>query len=410
MAIKNDFLLQEIFIKIFTKSLSVVRTIYLLFFFTISRTLDDFYFAKSIIGVVLLINILIEITYSNQIKKNRDNILFAKVFLRLINKISIISGLTLILLSYFYFNELNIIFHIIVLTIWGIVNVNSSFLILLLRYRNKNKKVLRYYFSIAILDFSFLFLLIYFFSINFQFLSISLSLLLSEVFVFFIIFRRFILKLINKNVEESFKLNLEKETLVKVFIILILVSLIEISDKLFLSFLGDGKITYYTFGLYAPLMIRQSLDIRSNFFVQINNSTSFDGLKKIFFSTIKKVSFFLVPGVFLLLSILNIYDSTIKSLFEINDIQLFKNIVYVGVVITPLYMLWDLFYRFYYRENKIKLLLLVVFFGLIINILLNYLLAFEYSLGIYGILFSTLGVFLFYNLFSYLYFFTNHLK
>ena len=68
-------------------------------------------------------------------------------------------------------------------------------------------------------------------------------------------------------------------------------------------------------------------------------------------------------------------------------------------------MIWDLFYRFYYRENKINRLVKIVVVGFFVNIVLNFFLVFSLSWCIYGILVSTLTVFLFYNLLSYRYFF-----
>lgn len=110
----------------------------------------------------------------------------------------------------------------------------------------------------------------------------------------------------------------------------------------------------------------------------------------------------------ILISVTELFEEVIKNTFHIENIIVFKNIVYIGILITPLYMLWDLFYRFYYREKKIHTLIKIVFVGFIINIVLNYLLGFSLSWGIYGILVSTLIVFLFYNLLSFRYFFIKN--
>ena len=145
MAVKLDFVTSEIFIKIITKGLAVFRTLFLLFFFTVSSALDNFYFAKSIIGIVILLNILIEITYSNQLNEHKDNINFIKKFNLLLNKLAVSSGFLLILFSLFFSKNNEITSHIIILTFWGILNINSNYFLLLYRYKKLNSKVLIYY-------------------------------------------------------------------------------------------------------------------------------------------------------------------------------------------------------------------------------------------------------------------------
>ena len=408
MALKLDFLTKEIYIKLITKGLGVFRTLYLLLFFSISTALDNFYFAKSIVGVVILVNILFEITYSQQLNESKDNLTFIKKFNIILNKASFIIGFILVIISLLISNNLEIIIHVLMLSLWGILNINSNYFLLLFRYKELNKRVLSYYLLIAIFDILLLLLILNFLESENSFFSISVSLLISEFLVFMLLFSKFFLSSYKNGNDNSVKLNLKKTTLYKVFLILVVISLIDISDKFFLSFLGKGQITYYTYGLYAPLMIRQSLDIRSNFFVQINQAESLNHIKLIFYKTLKRLAPFFFLGVIILISVTELFEEVIKNTFHIENIIVFKNIVYLGILITPLYMLWDLFYRFYYREKKIHTLIKIVFVGFIINIVLNYLLGFSLSWGIYGILVSTLIVFLFYNLLSFRYFFIKN--
>jgi hypothetical protein len=405
MALKLDFLTKEIYIKIITKGLGVFRTLFLLFFFSISTALDNFYFAKSIVGVVILVNILFEITYSQQLNEAKDNLTFIKNFNIVLNKASFILGFVLVMISLLFSSDLEITIHILVLSLWGILNINSNYFLLLFRYKEWNNSVLSYYLLIAIFDILLLLLILTFLESKDSFLSISISLLISELLVFTTLFSKFLISSYRNGKEDSLKLNLEKATLYKVFLILVVISLIDISDKFFLSFLGEGQITYYTYGLYAPLMIRQSLDIRSNFFVQINQAESLHHIKLIFYKTLKKLAPFFFLGVIILILATELFEEVIKNTFHIENIIIFKNIVYLGIFITPLYMMWDLFYRFYYREKKIHTLIKIVLVGFIINIVLNYSLGIFLSWGIYGILVSTLIVFLFYNLLSFRYFF-----
>jgi hypothetical protein len=405
MALKVDFLTKEIFIKIITKGLGVFRTLYLLFFFSVSTALDNFYFAKSIVGVVILINILFEITYSHQLNQFKSNLTFIKKFNIVLNKLSFILGFILVTISLIFSTDSEITIHILLLSLWGILNINSNYFLLLFRYKESNSKVLLYYLLIAIFDILLLISILFFLNSEDSFLSISLSLLISEFLVFILLFSRFYISIYRKGNDNLVTLDLEKETLYKVFLILVVISLIDISDKFFLSFLGEGQITYYTYGLYAPLMIRQSLDIRSNFFVQINKAKSLEDIKVIFYKTLKKLAPFFFLGIIILLVAIELFEDVIKNNFHIENINVFKNIIYLGILITPLYMIWDLFYRFYYRENKINRLVKIVVVGFFINIALNYSLGFGLSLGIYGILVSTLTVFLFYNFLSFRYFF-----
>jgi len=408
MALKLDFLTKEIYIKLITKGLGVFRTLYLLLFFSISTALDNFYFAKSIVGVVILVNILFEITYSQQLNESKDNLTFIKKFNIILNKASFILGFILVIISVLISNNLEIIIHVLMLSLWGILNINSNYFLLLFRYKELNKRVLSYYLLIAIFDILLLLLILNFLESENSFFSISVSLLISEFLVFMLLFSKFFLSSYKCGNDNSVKLNLKKTRLYKVFLILAVISLIDVSDKFFLSFLGNGQITYYTYGLYAPLMIRQSLDIRSNFFVQINQAESLNHIKLIFYKTLKRLAPFFLIGVIILISITELFEEVIKNTFHIENIIVFKNIVYLGILITPLYMLWDLFYRFYYREKKIHTLIKIVFVGFIINIILNYFLGFSLSWGIYGILVSTLIVFLFYNLLSFRYFFIKN--
>lgn len=410
MALNVDFLTKEIFIKIITKALGVFRTLYLLFFFSVSTALDNFYFAKSIVGVVILLNILFEITYSKKLNQFKDNQSFIKKFNIILNKVSFILGLALVTITLIFSKDSQITIHILVLSLWGILNINSNYFLLLFRYKESNYKVLLYYLLIAIFDILLLVLIVTFLRSEDSFLSISLSLLFSEFLVFTLLFLKFYISTYRKRGDNEVSLDLEKETLYKVFFILIVISLIDISDKFFLSFLGEGQITYYTYGLYAPLMIRQSLDIRSNFFVQINKAKSLENIKEIFYKTLKKLAPFFFLGTIILLIAIELLEGVIKNNFHIENIKVFKNIIYLGVFITPLYMIWDLFYRFYYREKKINRLVKIVVVGFFVNIVLNFSLGYSLSWGIYGILVSTLAVFLFYNILSFRYFFIKSKK
>lgn len=383
------------------------RAAYLLYFFETKEILDDFFFAKSIIGVVAIVSILFEIVYSSEINKFKDNLSFVKRFNILLTKLAIILSSAVITIGFFSFGFGSIFIHLCILSLWAIMNINSNYFLLIFRYNSKNTRVLLYYLLISIFD---ILLLISFIewipnlSLN-SFIAISLSILISETIVFFAIFSKFFLKTFRIGRVHYFNEKLSFQMFFKVFIILLIIALIDITDKYFLSLLGDGSITYYVYGLKAPLIIRQSLDIKSNFFVQINKLNSVKKINKIFLSTIKKLTPFFILATILLVITVQLFEKNIVKLFNIEDYNLLKQIIYIGIIIVPFYMIWDLFYRFYYRKNMVNKLLIIALFGFIANIIFNYLFSFVFPFGIIGILISTLLVFLFYNIISYRNFF-----
>ena len=152
MNLKLDFLVKEIFIKIITKGLGIFRTLLLLLFFSVSSTLDDFYYAKSIVGFIILINIFFEITHSQELNKYKNNPVFVKKYCIILNKLSLIIGIPLIIISFLIFENSQIMSHIIILSIWAWFNINSNYFLLIFRYKNRNTKVLLYYFLISIFD------------------------------------------------------------------------------------------------------------------------------------------------------------------------------------------------------------------------------------------------------------------
>lgn len=411
MALKFDFLTKEILVKIGVKFLGVFRTFFLLFSFGITNVLDDFYYSNSIVGLILLVNILFETTYSRHINKNKNNLSYIKKFHQKLNILVLILALLILTLSFVFIKNVSIIYHLIVLSLWAIVNINSYFFLLIFRFLSKHRKVLLYYFLFAF--FNLILILVFIktrvFSTEYLFISISLSILISELLTYLIVFYKFSVKVfLFQSVSHSriyFSRDIKK--IFKVLLILILVSLIDVSDKAFLSYLGEGNITYYTYGLYAPLMIRQALDIKSNFFAQINQLNTREEINKIFFATTKKVMFFFLIAVGFLVITLECFKEVILSLrfFTFESFDLMRNIVYLGIVITPFYIIWDLFYRFYYRRDMINKLLIITTFGFIVNLILNYSFCIVFSLDLYGIILSTLLVFIFYNVISYKVFF-----
>ncbi|WP_430428587.1 hypothetical protein [Maribacter litoralis] len=412
MAVTIDFLTKEIFVKIVTKILGVIRTLYLLYVFGVSKILDNFYFAYSIVGLILIVNILFETTYSREINLFRERLYFHKFFLKKLNLFVLFFSSVLLFLSFFLVYDKEIYLNIIVLTIWSLLNINSYYLLLVYRYLRYNQKILTYYLLISFLNV--LLLIVYlkapFVSKEYDFLSLSLSILLSEFCVFYIVFGKYIRLVIRSKGELNIFLSSKDfKKVALIMLVLIIISLIDIVDKSFLSSFGEGAISIYTYGYYAPLIIRQALDIKSNFFVQINLLRDGKKINQVFFSTVKKICLFFVIAASVLLLIVQVFDKNIIALNIVTSNQFFeiKDVLLVGLVITPFYMVWDLFYRFYYRRKIIFRLLIVSLIGLIFNVLLNYILGIYFGFKILGIMYSTLAVFMFYNFYSYYIFFVK---
>ena len=63
-------------------------------------------------------------------------------------------------------------------------------------------------------------------------------------------------------------------------------------------------------------------------------------------------------------------------------------------------MIWDMFYRLYFRFKRIDSLVKIVFLGLLLNISANYIFGILLNLKEVGVVLSTLLTFVYYNVVS----------
>lgn len=404
-----NFISKEIITKIITKGIGTIKSLLILYFFGFSDELDGFFFAKSIISLVMMLNIFFEMSYANLLKRicfNKPAVLY---FWKIINVISSVYCVVLLGGALFVFDSKGIIqTNVFLLLLWSLLNINSNFYTVLFRYRNQSKIALFYFLFVAVVDFCFLMSLLYY-TPNHSSSLISISLLFTEFFALSILLFTFwsyykeqfvSLKSVDYNLIFS-----NKEF--KIIGVLIIISLIEVSDKVFLEKMGTSAVTYVTYGMFAPLLLRQAMDVRSHFFVRLNTIKSKAGIKKEFILTFKTLMRFFILGVLVMFLILVLTQEEWTMFFNVAKISVFWNVIILGAILMPLYMTWDMFYRLYFRFKKLNLLVKIVVFGLLLNITANYTFGVLLNLNEVGIVLSTLITFVFYNLISFFVFKNN---
>lgn len=397
-----NFVSKEVLTKIITKGIGAFRALYLLYFFGFSDELDGFFFAKSIISLVLMLNIFFEMSYADQLKKTCFNGQSVIYFWKRINGISSVFCVVLLFGAILVFNDKSIIqTNVFLLLLWALLNINSNFYTILFRYRNQSKIALFYFLFVAVVDFCFLILVLHFTSVQSSSL-ISISLLSTEFFalsILLFIFWRHYKKQLILLIPADFNIRFSRKEL-NIIGVLIIISLIEVSDKVFLEKMGTSAVTYVTYGMFVPLLLRQALDVRSHFFVRLNTIESKADIKKEFFLTLKILMRFFSFGALVMFVFLILSQEKWVIFFDITKVSVFWNIVILGAISMPFYMSWDMFYRLYFKFKKIDLLVKIVFLGLMLNIIANYALGIVLNLNEVGIVLSTLLTFVYYNVVS----------
>lgn len=397
-----NFVSKEVLTKIITKGIGAFRALYLLYFFGFSDELDGFFFAKSIISLVLMLNIFFEMSYADQLKKTCFNGQSVIYFWKRINGISSVFCVVLLFGAILVFNGKSIIqTNVFLLLLWALLNINSNFYTILFRYRSQSKIALFYFLFVAVVDFCFLILVLHFTSVQSSSL-ISISLLSTEFLalsILLFIFWRHYKKQLILSISADFNLRFSRKEL-NIIGVLIIISLIEVSDKVFLEKMGTSAVTYVTYGMFVPLLLRQALDVRSHFFVRLNTIESKADIKKEFFLTLKILMRFFTFGALVMFVFLILSQEKWVIFFDITKVSVFWNIVILGAMSMPFYMSWDMFYRLYFKFKRLNLLVKIVFLGLMLNIIANYAFGIVLNLNEVGIVLSTLLTFVYYNVVS----------
>lgn len=397
-----NFVSKEVITKIITKGIGALRALYLLYFFGFSDELDGFFFAKSIISLVIMLNIFFEMSYADWFNKIAFNKKLVLHFWKKINLTTSVFCVALLCGALFVFDDKDIIqTNVYLLLLWALLNINSNFYTILFRYRDQSKIALFYFLFVAIVDFGFLISILHFSPIQSSFL-ISMSLLLTEFFALSILlfmFWSFYKKQFVFLNPTYYNFGFSSKEL-KIIGVLILISLIEVSDKVFLEKMGTSAVTYVTYGMFVPLLLRQALDVRSHFFVRLNTIKSNVDIKTEFLLTLKILMRFFTFGVLAVFAFLVFTQEKWLLFFEIKKVSVFWDIVIIGAISIPFYMTWDMFYRLYFRFKRLDLLVKIVFLGLLLNVSANYTFGILLNLREVGIVLSTLLTFVYYNVVS----------
>lgn len=403
----KKFLKIEIFFKILSKGIGVGKSFLFLLIFGFSTQLDSHYFALSLTGIILSIPIVYELLYIGDLKKNIEskNIDFIQTsFLQLIT-ISVISSLV-VFIFISIFNSKDVLYHIIILFLWANFFIINSFNILLLRLENEYKTI-GVYFLLFPLSVS-LFIIVghYLFQFNTS-LLVSISILFAEISLVLFLKNKIAYKYFN--ISKLFILSLYSKTralqILKSFSLILVVYLIDVTDKSFSYKLDEGYTTVLIYGSLFPLMIRQALDFKSVFYHKLQDSLSIKNDLQIFYQTLRWFGYIIIP----LIAILYLGSNFIKIEFLNKFIEIRENqfsdlmsVFFVYIFILPIYIIWDMMYRIYYKNDFLNKLFVIMFIGVFLNYGLNYFFVKILYLKTTGIALSTLIVLSSYCLYSFL--------
>lgn len=398
----------EIFFKLFSKIAGFARTLLVLGLFGFSSALDTHYLALSYIGILLSISVLFELLHMKDItkilKKNKIDIL-GKLFYRLII-LSAILGIFILGFIYLLL-DLQVFYHAIILEFWSIFFIANSFLILILRINLKYKEVGLYFFYTPLIVLSII--LIEYYVIGYaSSLLISFAILLSEVFLFIKYYNNVNVLFLKEYRSFNLDLKLKKKYIINLTHsvgLIVCVYLIDITDKYFSSIIGEGYTTVLTYGMWLPLMIRQVLDLKSVFYHKLQSSLSIQEDMNILFVTIKWIVYIVFPIIILFIAMYTFLDyESIRDFVNINYEQ-YNDLLRVFLIysfILPIYIVWDMLYRIFYKNNILNKLFFIMFSGVFLNGILNFIFINSFHMKATGIALSTLLAMSFYVFTSFI--------
>lgn len=403
----NNLFKLEILFKVLSKFFGLSKSLLVLFIFSFSGALDSHFYAFSLVGIILSISVVVELLFLQDLKRYYEqkkysaisNLFYKLIFITIIS--TLLMGTILSI-----FQDVDIFQHIAILLIWSIFFVINSFFIILFRLNHQYKIIGIYFLLFPI--FVMLSILLGHYILDYKSsLVVSISILVSEIILFCFLF----LKLPSKNLlifENSYlKLQYNKITIIKLlqsFSLISAVYLIDITDKFFAYRLGAGFTTILVYGMLAPLIIRQALDIKSVFYHKLQYSSSVNEDIAVFIKTLKWLSYILVPGIILFFtSSFFINYSLLNKFMDINQNQFDElvGVFLIYILILPIYIIWDMLYRIYYKNNLLSKLLFIISFGVLLNIVLNYVFITYFQMNTMGIALSTLIVLVSYCIYGY---------
>ncbi len=401
--LSNSHFSLEVLAKVSSKLLSLGRSLLMLLVFNFTEELDEFYYAFSLIGAVLMINILFEMIFLPKIRQDeKEGIDRTDEYFGLL--ISIASILIVILVIVLGIIDKKVItINLTFLIAYAVLKVVSSFYVVRLRVHNEYKKLTFSFFLAALLTLFFTCASWYYFR-ELSFMMLSFPLMIAEFLVIgYLVFSTrelFALKISFHNLH-SHLAYVSKEFLVAA-VILSIITLIDITDKSFANYLGNGSVSLLSYGLMTMLILRQSIDVKSQFYDKLGSHKG----RAIFVLQSKflkrQIALVLIGYAIIILGYLVIGKFILIEYLAIDLVNLkrIEHVFLLSLIILPNYLYWDLNYRIYYHLKKLKSLLLVIISGFVINIILNWLFSVFMDFGVEGIVLSTLSVLVFYNLYS----------
>lgn len=403
----KKFLKIEIFFKILSKGVGLGKSFLLLLIFGFSAQLDSHYFAMSLVGIILSIPVVYELLYMSDIKRSieaNDIDFIQNSFLQLIVISIICSLITLIFIVIFY--DIILLYHVIILLFWTLFFIVNSFNILVLRVNHRYKTIGLYFLLFPLFVSIFVALAYYVFYFK-NSIIVSVSILLAEALMVIYFNQKIAFKYLNLSKVKALKF-FNKERFIQTitsFSLIIAVYIIDVTDKSFSYKLEGGYTTVLIYGGLLPLMIRQALDFKSVFYHKLQESNSIKEDLIIFNQTLKWLLYLLLPIMTILFSIFQFINyKHLSKLFNFNELHFedLMNVLFIYIFILPVYIIWDMIYRIYYKNKFLNKLFFIMLVGVILNYLLNYMFVYYFHMKASGIAFSTLLVLSIYCVYSFI--------
>lgn len=396
----------EILFKVLSKGIGFGKSLILLFLFGFTKELDSYYLALSLTGIMLSIPVVFELLYMAELKDKIESNkleLLQNLGLQFLVVTAVCSFLSIIVVTFFYHED--VLKNVIILLLWAFFFNLNSFIILVLRIRQQYKAIGWYFFFFPLI--TSIVLVLAFYGFNFKNAIIaSLSMLVSEIILVFFLKHKVRTKLFfAEKIKLSFVFNKKRfSQIIKSFSLISAVYVIDVTDKSFSYNLDGGYTTVLIYGSLVPLMVRQALDFKSVFYHRLQYSYSIQSDLQIFYKTLKWLVYIIAPIMIVLYIGLQFVElSLLNKFIDINNAQFYDliQVVYIYILILPIYIVWDMMYRIYYKNDYLNNLFLIMLIGVVLNYVLNYMFVNYLFMKTSGIALSTFIVLFLYCSYSF---------
>ena len=384
-----DLISKEIALKLITKIFGLSKIFFVYRIVGISSDLDSFYLLQSALGIVLLINIFLELNYTKEMmdldRENfRDKISSTAYTLTIIFVSGVFCGFIIYGLGISFLIAGCILGLSIPCNIFLYTNLFSA------RFKGEFSKkvyVIGFQSMVGLVGFLFTSYLV-----SDKILALALSVLAGDLLSLLVFFRQGLLEYMFPG-----RLALIDFSGEKILSILMIgtFAVTDLVDKFFLGSLESGKISLYFLALFPATLVRSVVDLRSSFNAAINSrpndylKISFKYFRRLGLLLVGALCAFLTVRVFLWDRISFWLDSL--GLLDVNFFNEWSILVLLSMLIfLPLQISFDLLYRLIYLRGRIRTFTLVSLVVFLANILGNYIGINIIDLGTIGVLMSTL--------------------